>query len=66
MKGLSFDPKWLLASLGISAGKWSTLWKRIQCSFARDIFSSCYPFMGSYTKKGSSIDVNLFVNSIDP
>ena len=28
------SPKWLLASFGISAGKWSTLWNNIQLLFA--------------------------------
>jgi hypothetical protein len=66
-KGYSYSPKWLEASLGISAGKWSTEWNRIQSLLlAAAIFSWNTPVVALYTKNGSSILVNLLVNSIDP
>ena len=39
IKGRSCEPKWLLASLGISAGKWSTEVYKTVFSLASPIFS---------------------------
>lgn len=65
-KGSNIEPKWLLASLGISAGKWSTLWNRMQSSSASLIFRLKFYLTMFQTKKGSSMFVNSEVNSIEP
>jgi len=41
-KGNNFSPKWWLASTGISAGRWSTQWNRMQLSLAWLILSKNY------------------------
>lgn len=77
MNGYSCEPKWLLASLGISAGRWSTQWNNIlwSPSLASPILVKKLPalslqsFSGTValkSKNGSSMDVKLRVNSIDP